>query len=609
MPDTLPHYLDVDGQPVFAVLHRPSPAWRSTAVLIIPPFGWEESSSYRSRRSWAAALAADGFPALRLDLPGTGNSAGSPTDAGLVESWLRTIARAAVELRSSTGCEKVAVIGLGLGGLLACAASAAGAELDELVLWAVPSLGVSVTRELKAFARLEASYCRAPSVRGADPIINGFVMSTATTHALDDVDLTVSPPVGVSRALLLDRDGIPIDPALHEALAKSGAAVALLPGNGYGQLMAEPQLSAPPRDVIAQVSQWLRVGTAKSVPEPSAQALRTAAVIAADGMELSERPLALDLPTGRAFGVLSEPCGEARSVCVVLLNAGGVRHIGPNRMWVEASRRWAARGVSTFRVDLPGIGEAGGSDSAGIPDSDLYAADGTETIRAVLDALDQIQVPQRFMVAGLCSGAYWSFQVAQADERVASIVMLNPMALVYDPFQWTVRRSRFVGRIARWRTHRRILHGDVPLADFFLVARAVFRLWITAPTRVRARVLARRAARRAGGDELDLQLDRVCHMGTAAHLAFSDDEPLYDELARDGRFKRLGRWPNLSLHLLEGPSSAHMLQPSTLQVQAHALMDAALDALLESSTVASLVQPPQGQSGHQGKRTQDQQQH
>ncbi len=309
MQEAHPHYLDVDGQPVFAVLHQPPQARRTTAVLLIPPFGWEESGSYRSRRSWAAALAADGFPTLRLDLPGTGNSATSPTDPHLVDSWLRTITLAAAGLRSRTDCDKVAVIGLGLGGLLACAASAAGAELDELVLWAVPSLGASVTRELKAFARLEGSYLRSTPVHGADSIINGFVMSAATTAAVNAIDLTASPPLGVVRALLIDRDGVPVDTALHEALAMNGTAVVLAPGSGYGRLMAEPQLSAPPWDVMTQVVRWLGLDTPTTATKGCDHPMPAFATFTADHRKLTERPLAIELPSGRAFGVLSEPLG------------------------------------------------------------------------------------------------------------------------------------------------------------------------------------------------------------------------------------------------------------------------------------------------------------
>ena len=37
--------------------------------------------SYRSRREWAERLALAGYPTLRFDLPGSGDSAGAPSKA------------------------------------------------------------------------------------------------------------------------------------------------------------------------------------------------------------------------------------------------------------------------------------------------------------------------------------------------------------------------------------------------------------------------------------------------------------------------------------------------------------------------------------------------
>ena len=39
---------------------------------------------------------------------------------------------------------------------------------------------------------------------------------------------------------------------------------------------------------------------------------------------------------------------------------------------------------------------------------------------------------RRFMLGGLCSGAYWSFHAALLDERVPAVLLLNPRALVWD---------------------------------------------------------------------------------------------------------------------------------------------------------------------------------
>src|SRR5437588_6448648 len=88
-PAPRPMYLSPDGcEEVFAVFHAPAAdASARNAVLICPPFGWDEACSYRCRREWAEDLAAAGHPSLRFDLLGSGDSAGSPADAGRVEAW------------------------------------------------------------------------------------------------------------------------------------------------------------------------------------------------------------------------------------------------------------------------------------------------------------------------------------------------------------------------------------------------------------------------------------------------------------------------------------------------------------------------------------------
>ena len=82
-PPARPLYLDLPSGPVFAVYHAPSAdAAPATAVLLCPPWGWNDVTSYRARRAWAEHLADGGHPTLRFDFPGTGDSAGVPADPG-----------------------------------------------------------------------------------------------------------------------------------------------------------------------------------------------------------------------------------------------------------------------------------------------------------------------------------------------------------------------------------------------------------------------------------------------------------------------------------------------------------------------------------------------
>src|SRR5207244_13285436 len=109
-------YLRGDSmEPVFCVLHPPSPECpRRSPVLICPPFGWEETCSYRARRDWAEHLAAAGRTALRIDLPGSGDSAGTARDPERAAAWIQAIVAATGWLARGAEGAGVAAIGIGL---------------------------------------------------------------------------------------------------------------------------------------------------------------------------------------------------------------------------------------------------------------------------------------------------------------------------------------------------------------------------------------------------------------------------------------------------------------------------------------------------------------
>ncbi|MDQ6745221.1 MAG: alpha/beta fold hydrolase, partial [Actinomycetota bacterium] len=119
-----------------------------------PPFGWEDMCSYRARRMWAAELAQAGYATARFDLPGSGDSWGSPHESELVQAWLSSVAGAADWLREVSSASRVVALGIGLGGLLAARALQQGAAMDDLILWGVPARGRTLVRELRAQAAL-----------------------------------------------------------------------------------------------------------------------------------------------------------------------------------------------------------------------------------------------------------------------------------------------------------------------------------------------------------------------------------------------------------------------------------------------------------------------
>jgi pimeloyl-ACP methyl ester carboxylesterase len=581
-----PTYLLDGREPVFGFFHQPheySPT--ATAVLICPPFGWEEICSYRSRRAWAEQLAGAGHPTLRIDLPGTGDSPGSARDPDRLSSWTGAVTEAVRWLRETTASEHVAAIGIGLGGLLVCNAVAAGAAIDEVVLWAVPSRGRSFVRELRAFASMEVTGLE-PSEDGgqedteeAATWAGGFALSPETTHALERLDITAtSLPTGrLARALLLERDGINVDRRLSAHLEEAGVAVTTAPGDGYGAMTAKPHLARAPKAVFAQVLDWLEQSTTDAPGRPDSplehrrELLPAVLELSLDGVGIRETPLAVPQPDGALFGILTEPGQRlVGAPCMILLNAAAIRRVGPNRMWVEAARRWAARGVPTLRLDLEGIGDADGDDERLTELAELYAPELVDQVRAAIDVLADRGVAQTFVLVGLCSGACWAFHGALLDQRVTAAFMLNPRAIFWDPTVETARDyRRGLLRASAWR---QVVRGEVPVRRMLTLAR---QLPLTLPRRA----MAQRRARRAGGDELDRALDLLRAADKQLQFLFSDNEPLREELEHEGRLERPDRWPNIGVELL--PGRIHTLRPAPAQRAAHAALDRALDAELQ----------------------------
>ena len=151
-------YLQSGPDTTFGMFHVPGPGARpGSGVVMVGPWGWDEIASYRSRRTWAEHLAEHGHAVLRIDLPGSGDSSGTPGDQGLVRSWIDAVTAAAGWFAETRPGHPVAVLGLGLGGLVAAQAAADGAPIDELILWGAQPQGRSMLREQRAFAKLQGS--------------------------------------------------------------------------------------------------------------------------------------------------------------------------------------------------------------------------------------------------------------------------------------------------------------------------------------------------------------------------------------------------------------------------------------------------------------------
>ncbi len=126
-------------------------------------------------------------------------------------------------------------------------------------------------------------------------------------------------------------------------------------------------------------------------------------------------------PQQSLVGILTTskaPTGELPYV--VIVNAGIVHRVGPNRLYVDMARSIAALGYPVLRFDLAGLGD---SDSvrggASLLDSAIH------DVQEAMDHLSSERQASRFLIFGLCSGANYAIATAVADPRVIGIMCVD----------------------------------------------------------------------------------------------------------------------------------------------------------------------------------------
>ena len=574
-----------------SIFHRHLP---ELGVLIVPPFGWEDVCSYRPLRFLAKTLAASGIPALRFDLPGTGDSSGDALDNGLLEAWIQSMDAAAAELRAATGVEDVAVVGIRLGAMLALSAANRGTNLQDLVLWGPAATGRTMLRELRAFSNMERIEYANGDIAPEQPLpgleMGGFLVTPETKDAVEALELTALRDMPGRRVLLLTRDELAPDAKLTAALQSAGCTVEVQKGTGYGAMMGLPHEAASSAAASQLIVEFLckgmqqkrepQVGTGSMEfglterPIDSDSTART--VIENAGGGIFETVYTVQQSASSLFGILSEPGPNVQpaEVCVIFLNAGAVRHIGPNRMWVEAARRWAMQGVRSLRLDLTGIGESDGEETIGT--ERLYQDRMVDQIEIAMDSLRGRLGVRQFVVVGLCSGAFWGFHAAVRNRDVCAAILLNPRLFFWDP---EVDRHRLLRRtvsgLSEWKDWRRLANGEVPIERIKQVARIALGRIHLADGKQHLQIQPETMAR--AWASIERNQSRVT-------LIFTEGEPLLHEMAEEGQM------PPQScsrVQCLRVGNGGHTFRPLWAQMLAHKLIDSELHEVLRGSSTDS----------------------
>lgn len=141
---------------------------------------------------------------------------------------------------------------------------------------------------------------------------------------------------------------------------------------------------------------------------------------------MTERATLLGLSES-LVSIITEPSAKVQDngrPAILLLNAGVVHRVGPNRLYVRVARRLASHGFLCVRFDHAGVGDSPP------PNNDMpYAERWINETQEVMNWLTKHYGARQFCLMGLCSGAMTSFNTACCDSRVVGIVLLNVQGL------------------------------------------------------------------------------------------------------------------------------------------------------------------------------------
>ncbi len=127
--------------------------------------------------------------------------------------------------------------------------------------------------------------------------------------------------------------------------------------------------------------------------------------------------------TKSLVGIITEPYSASEDGCfpaIIILNAGLLHRIGPNRLYVKIARQMATAGFIVLRFDFSGIGDSSALD-ANLP----FERSSISETQEAMHYLSSIRGIGEFILVGLCSGANVALKTACGDHRVVGVIGIN----------------------------------------------------------------------------------------------------------------------------------------------------------------------------------------
>jgi pimeloyl-ACP methyl ester carboxylesterase len=209
---------------------------------VCQPIAHEYINCHRALRQLATRLCDAGFPVLRFDYYGCGDSSGS-SDEGGIPQWQEDTLTAVSEVRRRTGLAQVCLLGLRLGGTLAMMAAGEQGDLASMILWDPVVSGKSYLEELQCQQKEALRFRHKPNSgwKSTSAIeVFGFAWPAFLCADLENIDLLASAHNPAKNVLVVQTDAMAGD-ALINHLRQIEACVEF-------QRLEAPQIWLPTAD-------------------------------------------------------------------------------------------------------------------------------------------------------------------------------------------------------------------------------------------------------------------------------------------------------------------------------------------------------------------------
>lgn len=454
-------------------------------VLIAPAFAEEMNRCRAMVALQARAFANIGVGTLVLDLFGTGDSAGTYSDATW-EIWRQDM-REGLNWLDHYGNGCTTLLGVRTGAILACELAAEVESVRNLIFWQPVIDGKTYFTQLLR-VRIAAEINQVDGVRSTDELrkqaasgasieVTGYEINPKLALTLDTIRLPDSSAIEGRRIGWFDvatSSDAPVPRAARATLdSYREKAASLTHGRVVGPAFWYVHERAVAPDLIRatskMVDEWQQDRCMEEDAGTFANAKRHGLGAANGNASTKEQQCVFECRGDHLVGVLHRGNADRKHGVVVVVAGGPQYRVGAHRQFVSLARTLAKLGFPVLRFDLRGMGDSSG-DHRGFRDSE-------PDIRAAIDELmSREPTVEQVVLFGECESATGILYYAHKDARVNGVILVNPWVRTEEGRAEVIIKHYYLERLRSREFWLKVLGGKFnpasSLRSFIDVVRA-----------------------------------------------------------------------------------------------------------------------------------------